>query len=458
MRLLPAILPALFLGTAAAAPLPIDPLWQSETFRKSITASYGIDSRIEPRITEDEAFYLDESAKAMAAKDRTKAISVLRESSLLEGSAAMLFTLASLEFEAEEPAESVKHFEAALAKFPNFRDAHRNYAVVLVQTDKLEPAKTHLVRALELGAQDGLTAGLLAYCHAREGHHQAALDAYRLALLTQPGERQWQVGAAQALLALKQPRAAADILQALLDRTPGDIPLWLTQADTRIALEEELRATANLEIVHRAGRLEADAIASLGHLYLQNGLPDLALERYDAALREEPFLSPARALEIVELFLSQTDWTRAKTVSGWIEASPHYREAFSPERAGKPLLSRLTRARAVLELETGDAAAGAKRVEEWLRQEPMDGPALLLLARFREEANQRVEAVMLLEQAARIPETAAAAHLAHGRLLVAEGNYEKALEHLDEVQKLDPDESLARYLEAVRELAGGPRS
>ncbi len=68
MRLLPAILPALFLGTAAAAPLPIDPLWQSETFRKSITASYGIDSRIEPRITEDEAFYLDESAKAMAAR------------------------------------------------------------------------------------------------------------------------------------------------------------------------------------------------------------------------------------------------------------------------------------------------------------------------------------------------------------------------------------------------------
>ena len=79
----------------AAEPLPIDPLWQSETFRKSITASYGIDSRIEPRITEDEAFYLDESAKAMAANDRAKAISVLRESSLLEKSPAMLFALAS---------------------------------------------------------------------------------------------------------------------------------------------------------------------------------------------------------------------------------------------------------------------------------------------------------------------------------------------------------------------------
>jgi Flp pilus assembly protein TadD len=64
---------------------------------------------------------------------------------------------------------------------------------------------------------------------------------------------------------------------------------------------------------------------------------------------------------------------------------------------------------------------------------------------------------MLLEQAARIPETAAAAHLAHGRLLVAAGNYEKALEHLGKSQELDPDESLGRYLEAVRELADGPQ-
>lgn len=445
------------LHARGAEPLPIDPLWKSETFRRSITASYGIDSRIEPRITEDEAFYLDESAKAMAAGDRAKAIAVLRDSSLLENSPAMLFTLASLEFEAEQASESVKHFEAALAHFPNFRDAHRNYAVVLIQADKLELAKTHLVRALELGAHDGATAGLLAYCHARDGHHQAALDAYRLALLTQPGERQWLLGQAQALLALKQPRPAADLLQTLLEKTPGDVPLWLLQADTRLALDEDLPAAASLEIVHRSGGLQPDAIASLGHLYLQNGLPDLALARYDAALRKEPFLSPSRALEIVELLLSQSDWTRARTVAGWIEASAFYLEAFAPGLADKALLSRLVRARALIELEAGDRAVGAKRVEDWLRQEPLDGAALLLLARFREESNQRVEAGMLLEQAARLPDTAAAAHLAHGRLLVAAGDYETALDHLERSHELNPDAGLARYLEAVRELVDGAK-
>jgi len=441
---------------AFAAPLPIDSLWQSEIFRKSITASYGIDSRIEPRITEDEAFYLDESAKAMAAKDRPKAIAVLRDSSLLANSPAMLFTLASLEFEAEQSAESVKHFESALSKFPNFRDAHRNFAIVLVQTDQVDQAKIHLVRALELGAQDGLTAGLLAYCHAREGHHQAALDAYRLALLTQPNERQWQIGEAQALLALKQPRAAADILQALLEKTPGDMPLWLTQADTRIDLEEELRAAANLEIVHRAGAADPAATLSLGHLYVQNDLPALALERYRSAITAPSPVTVSRAIEAMEMFLNLSDWERGKEVASWLDQSASYRPSLDPEKGDKNLVSRFTRARAMLELETGDAATGAKRIEQWLRREPMDGPALLLLARFREESNQRVEAEMLLEQAARIPESAASAHLAHGRLLVAAGNYEKALEHLEKSQELTPDKGLASYIVAIRELVAKP--
>jgi len=61
---------------------------------------------------------------------------------------------------------------------------------------------------------------------------------------------------------------------------------------------------------------------------------------------------------------------------------------------------------------------------------------------------------MLLEQAARIPETASSAHLAHGRLLVAAGNYEKGLEHLETSQELSPNDALADYIVAIRELEG----
>lgn len=449
-----ALVPA---SLGAAEPLPIDPLWQSDTFRKSITASYGIDSRIEPRITEDEAFYLEESAKAMAANDRAKAIAVLRDSSLLEKSPAMLFTLASHLFEtgeAKDAEESVKHFESALAQFPNFRDAHRNYGIVLIQREEFEKAKVHLVRALALGSQDGTTAGLLGYCHARDGHHQAALDAYRLAMLTQPDEKQWKLGEAQALLALKRPREAASLFQSLIADAPNEIPIWLAQTDAWTELDEIDLATANLEIVHRAGALDPNALLSLGHLYLQNDLPDLALERYRAALATATPPTPSRAVEALELFLSQSDWSRAKEYVTALETVAPYREAFDPAKGEKELLSRLVRARAMLELETGDANAGAKRIEEWLGREPLDGECLLLLARFREEAGQKIEAGMLLEQAARVPATAAAAHLAHGRLLVAAADYETALGHLEKSQELNPSESLASYITAIRELVG----
>lgn len=436
-----------------AEPLPIDPLWKSVSFRKTITASYGIDSRIEPRITEDEAFYLDQSAAQMSANDRTAAVKTLRESSLLSDSPAMLFSLATLEFEAEEEEESLKHFASAIEQFPNFRDAHRNLAVALIRTEEFEKAKEHLVRAIELGSREGLTSGLLGYCHARNGHHQAALDAYRLAMLTQPEERQWRIGEAQALQSLGRPREAASIYQSLIDDTPTEMVVWLTQADSWIALDEPLRAASNLELVHRTGALDASATLSLGHLYLQNQLPDLAFERYQAAIAASEPVHFSRAVEALEMLVDSGEWERGNSLAALLENSDTYRREIESENADHEILSRLTRSRALLELETGEAEAGALRVEEWLRVEPLDGQALILLARFREDSGNREEAEMLLEQAARVPASAAAAHLAHGRLLVAEAEYTEAIRHLETAYELDPRESIGEYIKAVRELA-----
>ncbi len=460
MRRLPLLLLPLLVVAGrlpvAAAPLPIDPLWKSESFRKAVTGSFGIDSRIEPLITTDEEFYLKKAAEEMAAADRKAAIATLGGSSILDRSPAMLFNLATLQYEEGDAKAARTNFGKAIAAFPNFRDAHRNLAVLHVHEGKTDEAETHLARALELGANDGLTYGLLGYCHATRDHHQAALDAYRAAMLTQPKERQWRLGAAQALVALEHSREAASLLQTLVEETPDDPAAWLAQADAWIRLDDKLRAATNLEIVHRSGALDANSLLTLGHLYAQCDLPALALERYRAALSAPEPVAPPRAVEALELFLSASDWTRAKEFAALLDEIEYYRKELDPATGEKALVSRLTRARAILELETGDPAAGAKRVEEWLRREPLDGHALLLLARFREDAGQNEEAEMLLEQAERLPEHAAAAHLARGRLLVAARDYETALEHLGKSQELKPSDSLAEYIAAVREFVEAP--
>lgn len=439
-------------SSRAADPLPIDPLWQSESFRNTFTATYGIDSRVEPVFTEDESVYLKQSAEAMAAGDRETAMKVLRETSLLPDSAVLLFTLASHEYEIGNFEAAITGFESAIERFPNFRDAHRNLGIALIRTNQEKKALPHLIKALQLGSQDGITAGLIAYCHSLDGHHQSALDAYRLAMLTQPEDRQWRFGAAQALLALDQSREAGSILQSLISEQPGESSTWLQQADVWVNVEDTERAAANLEIVHRMGDLDPDGLVALGHLYLQSGLPDLALGRYETALKAEKAPQFARSVEALELYLANSDWKRAKQIGEWIDQRPDYETASA--NADPLVLSRLTRARAIVELETGDRDAGAKRVEEWLRQQPMDGPALLLLARFREEAGKPTEAMMLLEQAERIPSEAATAHYTHGKMLVEAGDFSAAVEHLEKSLELQPSEAIANYLASVRELAG----
>lgn len=435
-------------------PLPIDPLWKSAHFRKSVTGSFGIDSRIEPRITVDEEFYLDESAKKMADEDREAAIKILSESSLLEKSPAMQFSLATFQFEAGDHESAVAHFSKALELFPNFRDAHRNLAIVLVQQEKFKEAIEHLGRSLELGSRESITMGLLGYCHAVQGHHQAALDAYRLAALTQPSERQWKMGESQALQSLNRPKDAASILQQLIDDDPKDLNLWLVQADNWIALGKPVAAIANLEMAYRAEKLSGEATLSLGHLYLQNGLPAIALERYQLALKQSDRPVPLhRAVEALELFGNRGDWKRASTLATQITSSETLNTEIESEEMDKKVLSRFHRQQALIELEIGDAKAGAKLIEDWLTQEPMDGLALILLARFKEEDDAREEAEMLLERAEQLPEQAAEAHLSHGKLLVSVGEYAAAIKHLELSLDLKDSKIVSDYLEAVRELA-----
>lgn len=433
-------------------PLPIDPLWQSESFRKVLTGSYGIDSRIEPRISVDEEDYLRNMAEAMAAGDRKRAISILVGSELLDRSPALCFQLGCLSFEEGDLEEAVTHLESAIEQFPNFRDAHRNLAVALVQKGDLENAFPHLVRSVALGANDALTMGLLGYCHAHNDNHQAALDSYRIASVTQPEERQWRIGEAQALQNLGESEMAAKIYGSLLDEVPTDTALWLTEADAFLSLGKTIPALSNLEFVHRMEGLSPSATLSLGHLYLQAELPGFALERYQAALSQEPPVGLSEILDTVELFLSKQDFERAGTLLDSISASAHA-EAVTSEALATDLAGKWERAHALVAIETGDAASGAERLTSWLERDPTDGLALLLLARFEESEGNREEAEMLLEQAAALPEHAAEALKAHGKLLVAQREYERALGYLRKSQELEPTESLGTYIEAVAELA-----
>ncbi|MCB1085651.1 MAG: tetratricopeptide repeat protein [Verrucomicrobiae bacterium] len=443
--------------TNAREPFPIDPLWASADFRRAFTGAYGTDGRIEPGINTAERDVLDTVATKMRANDRTGAIATLSDNPLTSGSAALLFSLGSLHFEDGNVDVAVKSFEKALAAYPNFRDAHRNLAIALVQQAKLDEAEPHLIRSMELGSRDGLTLGLLGYIHASHGRHQAALQAYRLAQLTMPSEAQWKLGEAHALLALNDPRASASIYGELLSHRPADANLWMNQADAYLQIGESPLAIANLEFARRLGKIEAAEIISLGHLYLNETMTEDAVACYREALTAATPAPFDKAIDAIDALSRFQHWTGARELADLISNSPAYaaKLASSPETPKPALrtLARFERVRALIELETGDATSAAVRVEALVKRDPLDADSLVLLARFREKEKRIPEAEMLLEQAARDPEHESAAMRALGEMRTRDGRYAEAIEPLKQALRLAPDPRLEDYLKAVEQVA-----
>lgn len=425
--------------------LPIDPLWKSAEFRKVFTASYGVDARIEPRLSTEEKAVLDGVAGEVADGDRDGAVAKLTGSSLLGNSPALIFNLGNLRFEQGRLEDAVENFQKAVELYSNFRDAHRNLAVALVQVGDFEKAEPHLRRSIELGAADGVTFGLLGYCHAMAGRHQAALQAYRRAQLTMPEETQWLVGEAQALTALNDHEAAESLFVGLLQQRPSDFGLWLRQADVWLRSDEPEKAIANLEMVRRMGRLPADEMASLGHLYLEQSLPERALGCYQEALTGGEV---AAVLDGLDYLCGYRHFSQASELAEKLVDR-------SEIAAVSSFSGRLERARALIDLrsESGDVAAGVARVTALLDRDPLDGEALLLLADHHAGNGGRELAEMLLERAAKVDGTRAEALMSHGRLLVEDREYADGLKLIEQSLALQPRAGMEEYVAAVRRFA-----
>lgn len=418
------------------------PLWKSPEFQKVVTGSYGIDSRIEPLITTDEEEYLRDGAVLLADEDREGAIDLYENASILPESPAMLFSLASLKFEEGEFEEASEFFEAALEGFPNFRDAHRNLAMALIQLDEMEKAEVALIRAVELGARDGVTLGLLGYCHLTDGDFQAALQSYRQAQITMPAEVEWKLGEARCLRELDQTELAIGLYRELLKERPTNTSLWLDLGFSHQHLGDNQAAIQALEIARTMDDLGAPSLLSLGHLYLGQSLSEEALEAYESSLTADPAISHGEAVEALRYLVDYNNYEEAKSLNGLIDAK------FPDE-----LDAEQSRLQALIEFETGDPEKAIMTIRKVVTEDPLDGEALLVLARFLKSQDKDIESELILEQAALLPDHTADANFRLGELLVERGEYKEAVEKLLKAQAINPRPFIETYLEAVRELA-----
>lgn len=444
----------LLIATTASAqssttPLAIDNLWKSDAFLRAYTGSYGVDSNIEPLIREDEESLLKAVAASMKSNDRKGAINKLLGNSLTFQRASLQFSLANLYFEEADADNAIKYFSNAIKAFPNFRDAHRNLAMVYIKEDKVDEAEPHLIRAVELGSKEGLTFGLLAHIHSQKERHQPALAAYRLAQVTMPTERQWVLGEAFTLHELEQYKEAASIYNTLLEKSPDDEQLWINQANAFLEMDQPAKAIANMEVVNRMEKLTPTNQFFLGQLYLRKGFPETAFEHYNNAIASNKITFDQATTAMVGL-VSRSHWQIAEQFSNMCQL--FYKDSFkSNEPDIQESVVKFERSLALLELETGKNESGAKRVEKIIEKNPLDGDALILLSKFYQAQKDYDHAIDLLEQAALITDFRANALYQHGLILVNQfGEYKEALQLLEQSFQLDAQPSLASYITELR--------
>lgn len=426
---------------SAAEPLLLSTsYWKDPAFLKSFNGSYRIEARIEPNVTTEERGLLVEVQNLMAAGNRTGALEKIRSSPLTEKSPALTFNLANLLFETGENEKAIAAYESALKEYPSFRRAHRNLALALVRDNKLPEALEHLTEAIRLGDAEGSTYGLLGYCRLARKEFASALQAYRIAQVTEPDVAEWKAGVAQCLQETGAKEEAVALLDEVIALRPLEASYAVLLANIHLDLDHPDSAAKALELPYRLGVLPPDPTLMLADLHLRADRPDAAKSATGKAFASETKPGTGAILRLIATASSRGDWPFAKDLLAKAETT-------DPSRA-----MNLAKARYLIDSEE-DPATGTKLLEKLVSEDPTDGTALLALARHHADTGQPGSAELLLERATADSTSAYEAHVELVRLLVAQSRYAEALKSTDAALALNPTEQLKNYRKALAATA-----
>lgn len=431
---------------AQAQNFPLSPnSWNNPDFQERFLGSFGFRSDVEPgALSREEARAFNDNIIPAAREGRMQdAINLLRPMVTQESNAHLDFTLATLYLQTGNNREAIRFYESAIRKFPSFLRAYRNLGFVLTQEGEHRRAVEMIAKALELGEAGGDTFGLLGFNHFSLGNFSAALDAYRLAAALNPGNRDWKVGKARALMETRRFEEAIAAVDELLSVDPNDSRFWVTRANAFVGLQDLSSAAANLEVVRRMGVANVSSLQLLGDIYTNKGLPRLALAVYGEAVSQ---IAPERALRIARTFTERRYFDEARS---FLEKFRDARREI-PETIELGLLN----VESQIALGQGDREHAASVLEQILTRDPMNGSAHLSLAHFYqgEGDTELADFHFLRAQTVGDSDTQFAAFVSQAEAKVRARDFEAAVPLLRQALLIRNERRIADYLEAVENV------
>ena len=425
-------------------------LWNDPSFQKEVIGSYGFQAEIEPRVTVVEREQMEEVLPLLSS-DSAKAIELLQKFREPEGASAVFdFTLGNLYFQNDELDKAAEYYALAIAKFPSYRRAHKNLGLIHVRKGDFPAALKSLSKVIQLGGEDALTYGLIGYSYSSTEQYLAAESAYRNALLLQPETLDWKLGLTQSVVRQQKYAEAITLCQELIGQYPDRADFWLLQANAYIGLGQPLKAAENFEILLRMGKATVNSLHTLGDIYVNEEMWDLATRAYGNAVKQDPEQDVKRPLRAVEVLAQRGALSNAKELIALLEQTYEGRLSEEDRKALLKLEARL----AVAEGDGGDSVGV---LEEIVQIDPLDGEALILLGQHYARINEPEQAIFYYERAESINGFEADAKVRHAQLLVNLTKYGEAIPLLKRAQEIEQRDDVARYLEQVERIARSQR-
>jgi len=414
-----------------------DPDWQ-----KRFLGSYGFLSGAEPDIREDEVEVLREVLELMKT-DRQAAAARLEEEIGADSSAALDFVLANLHFQNEQLDAAMARYRSAIDKFPDFRRAHKNLGLLLVQKGDFTRALGHISRAVELGDRDGRNYGLMGYAYINQERYLAAEQAYRNAILQDPDTKDWQLGLARSLLQMERFKEAVALFDALIEQNPEDATAWMLQANAYLSLERPRAAAVNLETVRMMGKAQDASLVLLGDIYMSLGVTELAKSAYlEAIERDEGGARFDTARRAAELLVRTRSFDEARAILDALD------RRYGPTLSNEDELEVLTlKARVARGRGQGDEAA--RILQTIVERDGTRGQALLELAAHHRSQGEVERALFLIERAQKLADFEYPALLTHAQVMVSERDYEKAAQLLRRALQIKREPRVETFLAKV---------
>ena len=424
---------------------PMAELWNNPQFQKEFTASYGTLAGYEPTLSEEDKSRLRTLIKTIKARPK-QAIKQLSEQIKEDDSAAFDFILANLYFQEGDLVAAEKFYLQAIKKYPAFRRAYKNLGFVNIQSGDYVSAINSISKSMELGDVDGRAYGLLAYSYLTQENYYPAEAAYRQAILMQPEVVDWKLGLARCLLEMGQYSDAVAIFETLITDDPNNTDYWVLQSNAYLGLDESLKAARNLEVVQRLNKADIQTLSLLGDIYMNNEMPDLALNAYllAAELAQDEDLD--LLIKSAKVLTLTVNYEQAETIIAQI------RNDFSDKMDEANDLELLTYEAKIARAKGQDDLAASLLIQI-IERDLLNGEAIIELAKYYADQGKLSEAITRFEQAQKIRKYERSALVAHAQTLVNNKEYDEALPLLNRALRIESDRNLKDYKDRVERAA-----